>query len=130
MRSGNLRARHDALIREIVKDPEFYIADNGTIWTSRSTNGHLSNPEVWRRAGRVDSDGYIQISYKGARIFAHRISYFKHHGSLMNDLVVNHIDRNRQNNSPDNLEQVTQSSNRYHTYRNRDKGGEDDRQAA
>lgn len=117
-RSGDLRALHDDLIRKLIVDPEFRVDPDGSIWTTRKRNGKPGGP--WRKAGRVETNGYIQISYQGKRLLAHRIVYQKFNGSLQSDLVVDHKDQKRQNNRPDNLQLATARSNRIYMERRKE----------
>lgn len=109
MRSGMIKALHDDLIRKLINDPKFEIREDGTIWTFTSRQGRPS--ERSREAGRYDSDGYIQISYRGQRIFAHRIVYQKFNGSLQSDLVVDHVNQIRDDNRPENLKLMSIRAN-------------------
>lgn len=116
-RSGELRALHDALIRQLLTDAAFRVDPDGTIWTTRCWGKKSCE---WRKAGRIDTHGYIQISYQGKRLLAHRIVYQKFNGSLQADLVVDHKDQNRQNNKPENLQLATARSNRVYMERRKE----------
>lgn len=57
-------------------------------------------------------DGYQFANIKGKMYRVHRlIAISFHNDSYKEGLVVNHIDSNKRNNCPDNLEWVTQSEN-------------------
>ncbi len=103
MRSGDLQAVNDSLIRELLADPKFKINSDGTIL--RLFKGE------WILAGRRDQEGYIEIYYKGKRLRAHRIIYEKFKGRLACDLIVDHNDRDPGNNHPGNLELCAQRKN-------------------
>jgi len=118
-RSGQLYCSNDTYIYEFLKDPNFEIHQDGTIWTIITKTGKISVNNVWRRAGH-GRKGYFTVHYKGRKLQVHRIIYAKFKGPLEPDLVVNHIDANGYNNDPENLELVTQSKNNYHRF-NRDK---------
>jgi hypothetical protein len=45
------------------------------------------------------------------------VIYRKFHGSLREDYAVNHIDGNKRNNTPPNLELITHSENMLHCWR-------------
>lgn len=117
-RSGELRALHDGLIREFVADPLFDVRADGTIWTLKTKNGKIGTE--WRKAGRYETNGYIQISYKGKRLLAHRIVYQKHKGNLQADLIVDHKNEVRDDNRPDNLQLATARSNRVYMERRKE----------
>lgn len=118
-RSGQLRAKHDHLIREFLLDTRYDVREDGTIWTCIPLNGR-GTQETWRKAGKYSGEGYIQIRYKGVYLQAHRVVYQKYKGNLQADLIVDHDDRKRDNNSPGNLKLATQRTNQI--YRHRRKG--------
>jgi replicative superfamily II helicase len=115
-RSGNLYAKNDHLVPEFLASPNYIIREDGHIFTNITVTGKVSVKNIWRIAGHIH-DGYIEISFKGTKLRAHRIVYAKFKGSLSPDLVINHKDGLRGNNHPDNLEMDTQSHNNYHRYR-------------
>ena len=56
--------------------------------------------------GRVSASGYIIIKVKGRAIRSHRAVYALAYGECPAGAIVDHIDRNKQNNSPENLRLV------------------------
>lgn len=116
-RSGQIRAIHDDLIRKLLTDPAFRVEPDGVIWTTRSWG---NKTREWRKAGRIDTSGYTQISYQGKRLLAHRIVYQKFNGSLQADLLVDHKNENRQDNRPENLQLATAKSNRIYMLRRKE----------
>lgn len=70
-------------------------------------------------SGSLHSDGYIFVTLHGKQIPLHRLvaqAFFPE--SYAENLVVNHIDGNKQNNFASNLEWVTQQENIQHSYDN------------
>lgn len=61
--------------------------------------------------------GYAKIKFKQKMIGLHQIISFLKYGKENIGLVVNHIDGNKLNNNPNNLEIVTQKDNAIHAYK-------------
>lgn len=116
MRSGKLICKNDSLIFDLLKDPNYEVRADGTVWTRITKTGKVSVNNVWRKAGSARR-GYWTLKYFGIMLQIHRIVYAKFHGILEEDLVINHIDDNGYNNAIENLELVTQSKNNYHRFR-------------
>lgn len=57
------------------------------------------------------SHGYYEISIEGKRYYVHRIIYMMHHGRMNDAFVVDHIDKNKENNKISNLRLVSKSDN-------------------
>ena len=65
----------------------------------------------------VNGGGYELITCKGQnKVSVHRLVYEAFKGEIPDGLEIDHINRNRRNNNPDNLRVVTRSENN----RNRD----------
>lgn len=113
---ANAAKKNDDLIMELVKDPNYQINEDGTVFTLVQLNGKVGT--TWRKAGNEDTpDGYVRMRYKGVNLRLHRIIWAKFNGYLRIDLVVNHIDGDKRNNHINNLELVTESTNHKHAYR-------------
>lgn len=70
-------------------------------------------------SGSIHSDGYVFVTLHGEQFALHRlIAKTFHRDSYHNNLVVNHIDGNKQNNFASNLEWVTQQENVQHSHDN------------
>lgn len=63
--------------------------------------------------GSINSGGYIQVTIQGVNYYAHRIIYLLSFSieSLQSTDMIDHIDRNKENNSPANLRLSTKSTN-------------------
>ena len=86
-----------------------------------SNKGKIKNIETGNvLKGKVTKDGYIEwclsIDGKKHSYLAHRLVYKTFLGKLEKGLVINHKNGNKQDNSIDNLEQVTNSANIIHSY--------------
>lgn len=66
-------------------------------------------------AGRELCNGYIQVQVDGVRYVAHRIVFKMESGNDPGELQVDHIDRNKKNNSPSNLRLATSAQNKQNT---------------
>jgi len=112
-----LRAKNDYLIEEIIADRNYFIKDDGSIWTCLTRAGRQSRPTVWRRKDYVHNGTYKRLRYKNRQLMAHRIVWRKFHGPLNEFLTINHKDGNGLNNLPSNLEHISQADNNTHRYR-------------
>jgi hypothetical protein len=103
-------ATNDRLIEEFISDPTYSVREDGTIWRL--------DRDVWKQTGKAKTKKrgkqYHHLKYQGSMLVVHRIIYRRFVGNLDKYLVVNHIDGNSFNNTPTNLELVTQSINMYH----------------
>lgn len=92
-------------------DSNYYISDTGLAFNQKTKN---------LIKGKITKDGYIEwcFTINGQRksLLAHRIVYQIFIGPLQENLVINHIDGNKQNNNINNLEQVSYSRNIFHSY--------------
>jgi hypothetical protein len=70
-----------------------------------------NNRPVGKQVGWLDSNGYWRCEYKSKAILVHRIIYHLENGDLTTEFVVDHIDRNPLNNSPENLRMITKAQN-------------------
>lgn len=104
---------NEALIFELIEDPNYIILRSGIILTCKNKNGSIS--ERWREAGSYWGD-YVVVKYRNIKLMAHRIVYAKWHGTLDPEMVINHIDGDRTNNAIKNLEQVSSGQNLRHAY--------------
>jgi hypothetical protein len=103
-------SKNDELIEDLLKDPNYKINKDGTVYTRITLNGQGISSK-WRQVGYKKEDGYVRFRYKGEFLFVQRVIYRAFNGPLDSKKTINHIDLNRSNNHPSNLEQVTQGNN-------------------
>ena len=65
-------------------------------------------------AGRTESKGYIQIGIDGTRYMAHRLAWLWCKNEIADDLVIDHINGDRQDNRIVNLRAVSFTENLHH----------------
>lgn len=110
--------KNDNLIRHLCKNQNYIIKESGEIITLVQATGRVSKKGIWRiLVPDTVYDGYIRYRYQYVYLAAHRIMYQKFIGELDHRLQINHIDGNRKNNTPTNLELVSGSENQVHSYR-------------
>lgn len=66
---------------------------------------------IGSRAGSVSSGEYRQVMIDKKRFFEHRIIWILMNGAIPDNLIVDHIDRDPNNNNIDNLRLVNGSGN-------------------
>jgi hypothetical protein len=97
------------LIDELLADTEFDVTKDGSI------------KRRGRAVGRKDREGYVEIYFRGYRLFAHRIVYRKFVGPFKKDMVIHHKNANTSDNRVSNLEQVTQKKNIWYRERRKER---------
>lgn len=87
-----------------------YDPDSGLLtW---KINFHKSR--VGAVAGTMDKKGYIAVKFDGRRYYAARLAWIIFHGEDIDpSMVLDHIDRQRDNNRINNLRMVTHSENAF-----------------
>lgn len=94
------------LTQEELKELIYYEPDTGYFrWLKRSSN-RIANTKV---AGCYDLDGYVRIRIKGILYHAHRLAWFYTFNEW--PLLLDHIDRDKWNNTIENLRIVTVREN-------------------
>jgi hypothetical protein len=73
------------------------------------SDGQLISNLTQKPVASKDRDGYIMCYFHGKRRRVHRLIYLMHHGYLPE--VVDHINRDRQDNHIENLRACTQQQN-------------------
>ena len=72
---------------------------------------------IGRDAGSISNKtGYSVVTLQKKQYFTHRVVYALVHGVCPSDKQVNHIDGNKLNNTPENLELVTAKENTRHAH--------------
>lgn len=86
----------------------YLVRDNGSVFRRSRVEGRRRQlDEIWTFGRPSGSTGYMQL---GEHV-VHRIVAFAFHERTSTQLVVDHIDTNRQNNRADNLRWVTRLEN-------------------
>ena len=72
----------------------------------------IKSEGCWEWIAKINErTGYGQIGYLGKHYLAHRVSYMLYKGALRDDLVIDHLCKNRWCVNPNHLEQVTSREN-------------------
>lgn len=112
------RTVNDSLVRQLCSDSNYEIFRTGVILTLITTTGKVSATKKWRELVHdISSDGYVSVRYQYKYLRLHRVVYQKFVGELDENLTINHKDGNPKNNTPENLEQISQGQNNLHSFR-------------
>ena len=117
----------EPIFSELIESGEFRVDSDGTIWRCGKrkrgvgptrTKLVMITPE---RAEYATSNGYLNVRtlYQGRTIHvsAHRLVRHVLVGPIPNGMCINHLDGNRANNHPSNLEVVDHAGNMEHARR-------------
>ena len=86
-----------------------YMADGSLRWTAQNATQTRSLDQP---AGYLCStSGYWRIKICSVAHALHRVIYEMHHGSIPEDMDVDHIDNNKSNNRIENLQLLTRAEN-------------------
>lgn len=114
----------DALqvFKEQVKAGLLELRSDGTIWKlARRDNQQRVTPIEPKRAERKSKNGYLMVKmeWQGTAylLAAHRAAFTLLIGPLRPGMDVNHLDGDKTNNNPENMEQVTRGANHQHAHR-------------
>ena len=106
----------------LIADGTLSVDGEGRIWRQRSASAGGHNTKLPRRAESKGGKGYLRLMLWIDRelrgIGAHRIVWTHFNGPIPDGKQVNHLDLNKQNNRPSNLELVTGAENIRHSYAN------------
>ena len=94
----------DSLLEDVQIDPK---SPTGLSWKRKVARRTV----VGEPCGTVNSQGYLQLGYKGRIYRANRVIYFLQTGVDPGNLLIDHIDGNRSNNSIENLRLVDKRTN-------------------
>lgn len=96
----------------------YEIREDGTVSTTVCRTGKQSLSGKWRQLAFVVSEsGHLSVKYQRNHLCIHRVIYRKFKGPLREDYAVNHIDGDKLNNTPTNLELISHSANMLHCWR-------------
>ena len=98
-----------------LNDFEFF-RDNQLVYSDLSTGRldvkNLNINKIYQDVGSKNPDGYIRLWCNGTLRMKHRLIYFLQHGVLpQTGEEIDHIDRDRSNNSISNLRILSKSKN-------------------
>lgn len=92
--------------QKLLKEELTYSPETGIFIRNKSSGGKLAGCN----AGGIHSEGYIYISLRGKRYFAHRLAWLYMTGENPSQLI-DHINGNRSDNRFENLRLATKSQN-------------------
>ena len=98
-------------VLQLMKDSgDFFVDCCGRVWTNRNkSHGKIEN--YWRRAETVPAgSGRYQVRLNGKLVYASRLVWFWFNGEIGKH-EIDHIDNNKLNNHPRNLQKLTRLEN-------------------
>ena len=109
---------NDKYIELFLQDPNYYIGVDWKIYTNRPPSGPIGKRLYpWRNIVRINEWGYEFFTYNGKYLRVHRTIYRFYYGHI-DERTINHIDGNKLNNNPLNLELITIQENIQHSVNN------------
>ena len=111
-------SKNDKHIELFLQDPNYYIGQDWKIYTNRPISGPIGKKKYpWRNIVRINDKGYEFFTYKSKHLRLHRVIYRFYYGTI-DKRTINHIDGNKLNNNPLNLELLTIQENIQHATNN------------
>ena len=98
-----MKHKHAELIKANFKRFNFNFETGVVRWADGRRKGF--------QVGNVDSHGYKQVKINGKMVLVHRIIYYVYYGTFPEQ--IDHIDRDRLNNSIANLRSATNMTNQH-----------------
>jgi len=95
--------------REFVRGHSARLVDHTASFMQRVES--QPSESCWKWHGQFDRNGYGNLTWKGKRTGAHRVSYEVHTGPIPEGMQIDHLCRNKTCVNPAHLEPVTQQEN-------------------
>lgn len=87
---------------------------SGLVW--KKVNKYMGSITIGSEVGCLLQSGYYQVKFQKKKYYIHRIIYSLHNKiDLSTDLYIDHIDRDKSNNSPNNLKLVSHTENMWNS---------------
>ena len=80
-------------------------------WKHHKLVRHNAESGCWEWIGATSSDGYGRVRFRGRRTGLHRITFQVQNGEVPDDMVIDHVCRNRKCCNPAHLRCVTPRDN-------------------
>lgn len=102
----------NSLTRDVLMEYTSYNKDTGEfVWIKRPSN----RVKIGDSIGNIGSHGYLETSLLGNRYLVHRLVWLYEHGEFP-DKKIDHVDRNRLNNSIANLRLASDFENAHNVF--------------
>lgn len=109
------------VFKEQIKAGLLEVRQDGTVWkVARRDNQQRVTRITPKRAERKSKNGYLMVKMewlgKAYLVAAHRAVFTVLVGPILPGMDLNHLDGDKANNSPCNLEQLTRGENHQHAH--------------
>lgn len=105
-----VRYKRDPIIEEMVASGRYRTDLDGAVWRRRKAG-------TWQRCEIQHTNGYMMVGGSNRQVLAHRLVYRLWFGRIDSTKDVHHKNGTRNDNRPDNLEQLTAKEHMRESYR-------------
>lgn len=100
---------YDGILFHKMRDISDFLSKQNPLLSVNAWNARWAN----KPAGNINkTTGYLKVKFRNKNLFNHRIIYLMTYGYLPRNLVIDHVDGDKLNNSPFNLRAISDTENK------------------